>query len=274
MRRVPALLALVLVWCGWISCGWAAGQTHLTADVLRYDAERSMVAASGDVRVSAQGGVLTAERGWAKGDGGYVNLSGAVSADWPNEELSLLCQSLEYVKGTEMEVRVSGGVELRHAGSLLIADNVRLSPGTPPRYSASGDIQAVMGEQLVEADSFIREGNQWRVDTLRRYVDREESLTVSAAAIEGEVDGTEITDFVASGGIRLRVDRPETEPVEITGERCVYSIDRGTTVITGGAHAEQGKRSISAESIVYHMDSRRIEAIGKPQLTFPLNTNP
>jgi lipopolysaccharide export system protein LptA len=56
------------------------------------------------------------------------------------------------------------------------------------------------------------------------------------------------------------------------GKKAIYSIERGTIVVTGGVSAKQNKRTLSAESIVYIPSLNRIEAQGgRPRITVDID---
>jgi lipopolysaccharide export system protein LptA len=60
-------------------------------------------------------------------------------------------------------------------------------------------------------------------------------------------------------------------PTRIQGDRAVYSLARGSLVVTGNVSAVQDGRSLRSESLIYFPKQNRVEATGSPQLIFKLN---
>ncbi|HOO63485.1 MAG TPA: hypothetical protein PK364_06150, partial [Synergistaceae bacterium] len=103
---------------------------------------------------------------------------------------------------------------------------------------------------------------------MQRFEDAREGVRLGAPVLEGRLEGEDVTEVIASGGVVMETLGSRGTPVRITGEKCIYSLARGTLVISGGAFAKQGDRTVKAENLVFRLATRVIEAKGKPQLVF------
>lgn len=63
--------------------------------------------------------------------------------------------------------------------------------------------------------------------------------------------------------------RTSQEETTLSGNRAVYSKDRGTITVTGKkAVVFQKDRTIRADTLILFLESRRVEAHGSPQIEF------
>ncbi len=269
MRRMlwtlGALLALVM------TTEARASAVRLDADTLNYDPSMQKVLAQGHVTLSRGTSRMVAKMGEARTDGSVFVLRGAVSADLREEGMALGSEELMYFSGNNGRIVASGDVSLRRGKDVLHCDVVvwRFSP--TPSYNARGHVHLEWEGKHLWAGAVSRDGDLFRATGLERFEDKTQGMTLLAPEFEGRFEGDDVVEVVASGGVRMELRRTN-KLVVVTGAKGIYSTKRGTLVVSGGAAAKQEGRSVRAESLVLRLDTGRIEALGKPQVVFPIST--
>lgn len=269
---VPKAFSLVLVLCLVTALAFpsAAQEMTLQADSLDYDPARGTVRAAGNVTLTRDGVVLVAPHGEGAVGGGEFHLWGKVSGVWKERGMDLKADDVTFRDGGAGRLEARGNAVLVAGGDRLQADLLSWSLGGESAYSASGNVQGAFGERTFRAASFERQGAEITVREVAEMVDPVLRGSLSASLIRGKLEGSEPESLEASGGVTMKMDRGSDGPVKVTGQKALYSRARGTLVVSGSARAVQKDRIISADSIVLHLKSGRIEALGSPKLTFPL----
>ncbi|GHV28459.1 hypothetical protein FACS1894167_05500 [Synergistales bacterium] len=261
----------------WGTPSFAADSASLTADSMRYDPKTRKITASGGVRLVSKEGELFADKGTGFIDDNRFELSGKIRGhfkeQYASQPVDMTCDSLNLVTSSDNITRVvtaSGGVKLKRGAETISAKKITLTLGTD-NYKAEGGVTADMEDFFIDADVAERADMNFYALNVRRYEDRERRMTVSAPRVDGELEQNDITELIASGGVTADVTGADGARTRITGKRVIYSLARGTIVLSGGASAVQGGRVLRAENIVYNVESGRAEAIGeRPSLTFVL----
>lgn len=247
-----------------------ASTMRLDADTLNYDPSMQKVLAQGHVTLHRGTSRMVAKTGEARTDGSVFSLRGSVSADLKEEGISLWSEELTYFAGEKGRIVASGDVLLRRGKDALSCDVVVWRFGATPSYHARGHVHLAWEEKHLWAGTVSRDGEIFRTTNLERFEDKPQGMTLLSPALEGRFEGDDVVEVVASGGVRLELRRTN-KLVVVTGAKGIYSTKRGTLVISGGATAKQEGRSVRAESLVLRLDSGRIEALGKPQVVFPVS---
>jgi lipopolysaccharide transport protein LptA len=92
---------------------------------------------------------------------------------------------------------------------------------------------------------------------------------MSAAHAEGLMNGNnEVTELTADGDVVVTMPDRKGVLTRATGRKGVYSMARGTIVLSGRATLTQAGRVLNSENIVYFIESGRVDALGSPSLTF------
>jgi len=84
------------------------------------------------------------------------------------------------------------------------------------------------------------------------------------------MEGSRISEMDIRGDVRIILEEDAGNLTIVQGDSALYSLERGSLVVSGNARAIQGEQKITAESLVVFPESRRIEAKGKPQIIFRL----
>ncbi len=237
LRLVPSVVIFILL------AGVAFGaEVNLTADSMRYDSKKGLFFGEGNVRLSRAGLVLVARLVEGDMEGKRVRFIGDVRADgkWDDDVVELACEEV-----------ATGFEQTRN-------------------YRFSGGVRGRFGKRMIDADLMVLSGDAFSVDKVRSFVDDDLRVFLSASSIDGHIAKGAVTDVTARGGVVVKSSPKKDLPTTIKGARAVYSKDRGSIVVSGGVTAVQGDRTLRAESLVYFLSSGKIEAVGKPQIVFPL----
>jgi lipopolysaccharide export system protein LptA len=210
-------------------------QAQLSADMMFFEADSGEFSASGNVVIHADGVTFHAPRGTGNVKSREVHFSDniTVSGVWRGDWLD------------------------------LSAGNVSFFFSQTPTYIAEGSVSGVLGKLYIDVDKFYMKGADFSALNVRRFEDRELDVAFGAASVSGVVDGGVLTTFTAEGDVWLN-GRPNAvgDAVDIKGDKAVYSLERGSIVMSGNVRATQKGRALDAGSLVYFPDSNRIDAYG------------
>jgi len=216
--------------------GNVTDQAQLSADVMLFHTETGNFSASGNVVMNTEGLTARAPRGSGNVQNRDVHFFDGieVEGDWRGDWLDISAETL----------------------SLFFAQT--------PTYIAEGAVNGVLGRIYMDVDKFYMKGDDFAALNVRRLEDREMQITLRADRVDGAIEGGSLSNFIARGRVWL-----DGQPgaggggaVEIRGDRAVYSVERGSVVVSGNVTAVQQGRVLTAGSIVYFPDSNRIDAYG------------
>ncbi|MFA0888935.1 MAG: LptA/OstA family protein [Synergistales bacterium] len=266
--RLFLVLLLGLTLLSAISGMAGASEVRLTSDTLIYDPASRLVRAEGNVRLDRQGLNLTSA--FAEGDpaGERFRAWGSVKARWSEQKMELAAEEVSLVERAPRLVSASGNVLLTRPQERLSASSLDWVFGPVPEYVARGGVRAEMPGRVLEAEEAGRKGDRFWASKVLRFEDRREKISMKAGRVEALTEGEELRELTASGQVSAVVEGADGTPVRLRGDRLLYSKSKGTVALVGSAEAVQSGRSVRSESILYDLSSRRIEAQGRPQLTF------
>ena len=237
---VPCLIALLFAG---VAAGHAADvddlpdQAQLSADRMFFEAESGDFSASGNVVIQADGVTFHAPQGAGNVKSKEVHFFDGitVSGDWRGDWLD------------------------------LSAGKVSFFFGQTPTYIAEGTVKGVLGKIYLEVEKFYMKGADFSAINVRRLEDRELEISFGAANVKGVIEGGVLAAFTAEGGVWLN-GRPNADggAVDIRGDRAVYSVERGSVVLSGNVSAVQEGRNLTAGSLVYFPYDNRLDAYGGP----------
>ena len=249
----------------------AETEVNLRADAMRYDPNTRKVVATGNVHLVREGGELFAKQGEGEISGGRFKLTGGVSGRFPEENLTLKTDTLVFINSADKRIlQAVGNVQVTRSSDRLTASEITWRLGKIPQYLARGDVEGKFEKHEIDADEVGRDRDIFWGKKVRRYEDKKQGFRLSAQKVNGNIEGEDVTELIAQGALVMRVTGKTGKPIHITGQKGVYSKDRGTVVISGGARAVQESRIVEAENLVLHLDTTRIEALGSPKITFPV----
>ena len=223
----------------------AIDTVSFTSDTMRYDFQAGHFYAEGNVTI--KGNDLTIVATQANGDinGRTFNLSGniTISGMWNSDDVSLSA--------------MSATAEIREQ----------------PIYTLESGIIGSVGKITIDCDYFKMNGDDFLAKNVNRLQDRKSGVIFTADNVTGKIKEGELSQAEANGNIIIFGSPNKSGGiVELRGKKAIYSIDRGTIVVSGGVTAKQNKRTLSAETVVYIPAANRIEAQGgRPRITVDID---
>lgn len=267
-RRYPVFAAALAIA---LAAAAFAAETTLVADSMRYDPKTGVITARGNVRVTNPGGEIFSDSGIGLSDGSRIEMRGNVRGHYKDKDgnvvnFSCAAASIDGRRGADRVVTASGGVRLSKGKDTLTARSVVWHTSTD-RYSASGDVLGEFETYSIDADMVSRDINSFSAQTVRKFRERSNDVTMSASRASGLIKNGEVTDVTAEGGVVMTMPDKDGVMTRAAGDRGVYSRARGTLVLSGGAVVTQAGRALRSESVVYFLGTGRMDALGKPSLT-------
>ncbi|MCL2767850.1 MAG: hypothetical protein FWE49_03900 [Synergistaceae bacterium] len=224
---------------------WAStDEISFTSDTMQYDMEARRFYAEGNVTIKGRGMVIVSTHAIGHIDNNVFNLTGnvAISGIWNGDNVQLAAMS---------------------ATAEIGAQSV---------YTFESGISGTLGNVSIDCEFLQIKGDNITARNVRKLQDQKAGITFSAANVNGRINNGNLTEAEAEGSIIIKGSPGKgNDIVELRGKKALYSIDRGTIVVSGGVSATQNKRTLNADSIVYFPDSNRIEAIGNSRITVNIN---
>lgn len=265
LRTCAAALAAFLISIVWVTASSAA---TLTADSLRYDPAESVLFAEGSVRLTTANGVINSSAATGTSDGMSFEFSGGVTAAMETQVgvVNITCDRLEIDRHSGSEVLTAHkDVYATRGNDRLKADKARWTKDLSA-CKAEGKVDAVFGVHVLKAASAEFSGNEFSAKNVARYEDRSRKMVMSAGSVAGVLKRGALHELTALGGVEVEAPNKSGELLHVTGDKGLFSVARGTIVVTGNAYAYQVGRELRAGSLVYWLDDGRVEAIERPSL--------
>ena len=223
-------------------------QATLSANRMRFDAETGDFLAEGNVIITAGELKVTAPEGSGNVDKREVNFDKGINASgkWYGDKISLKAGSL-FLSFLEIPSCKFQGRVIGSMGTMkLDADRLTIT--------GLGGIDTPSGRD--------RQTKFWIVKA-HNLEDTSRGLSFGADSIEGVLKGGELHELTAKKGVWIK-GRPKAngDPVSLKGDNALYSITRGSIVVSGHVVAVQGGRTLRSDSVVYFPDQNRVEALG------------
>jgi len=210
-------------------------EARLSADRMRFDSKTGDFLATGNVLIQAGGLVVAAPRGAGNVQNreAYFSEGVVASGDWQGDWIDL----------------TAGAIELHFDQT--------------PVCTAEGGVKGDVGKISIDADRLHMKGTDIFALNVRRLEDRQADIAFGADDVGGTlVDGV-LTALTAKKKVWLQ-GRPNQagDMVDIRGDMAVYSVERGSVVLSGNVRAVQKGRTLTARSLVYFPANNRVEALG------------
>ena len=220
----------------------------LSANRMRFDAYTGDFLADGDVNIQAGEFNVKAPIGTGNVERREVNFDKGITASgkWQGDNVDLkagkLLLSFANVPTCKFQNGVKGGI-----GSMRIdADRLTVSGFGGVNEPSGGD----------------RQTKFWVVK-VRNLEDRSQGMSFGADTVEGVMKYGELQEMTAKKGVWLR-GKPKNkgDSVSLKGDHALYSLARGSVVVSGHVVAVQGGRTLRSDSVVYFPEQNRVEALG------------
>ena len=249
-----------------------AAEVILVADSMRYDPNTNLITAAGNVHVTNPDGEVFGDYGSGSSDGDNMEMHGNVRGNYMDLDggvINFSCESA-VITGRDNSNRVitaTGDVKVSKGNDKLSARTVVLHAEVPI-YSASGEVLGEFEAYSIDADDVSRDIDAISARNVRKFYERTRKVTMSAARADGILQGEEISEMTAEGNVVITMPDNDGVMTRATGNKGIYSLARGTVVLSGGASITQKGRALNSDSIVYFLDTGHIDAHGSPSLIF------
>ncbi len=220
----------------------------LSANRMRFDAQTGDFLADGNVIITAGELTVNAPTGSGNVDRREVHFDNGITASgkWMGDKVNIkagkLLLSFADIPTCKFQNGVKGGV-----GTMkLDADRLTLTGMGGISDPQPGD----------------RQTKFWLAKA-RNLEDTSRGMSFGADSVEGVIRGGDLYDLTAKKSVWLK-GRPKSsgDPVSLKGDNALYSLERGSVVVSGHVVAVQGGRTLKSDSIVYFPAQNRVEALG------------
>lgn len=236
-KSIPLSLLLLFVV---VSISWGS-DVRLTADNMHFDTKTGLLVGSGNVTLTRESLVVKSN----KCEGDYRENSARMwddvkaDGDWNGQPLDFSCE--------ELKAKFS----------------------SPESVAMTGSVKGSFGDRSLECYEVEMVGDRFIATKVKRFQDRSEGFSLSCNRIKGLVQRENLHEFEAEGNVSMEVSSKKDGSVtKISGGKAVYSKDRGSIIMSGGAFAVQKGRKVKAQNIIFYPATNKIEAKGKPSISF------
>jgi lipopolysaccharide export system protein LptA len=270
MSKLKNSIAAALVFV--IAGATSAEQATMVADSMRYDPAAAVITASGSVHITHPDGEVFGDNGSGSVDGANFEIHGGVKGYFNDQDgipVSLECADAYLTTADDgtRTLTAIGSATLTKRAEKLSADSITWN-SSGDRYSALGGVLGDFEAYVIDADTVSRDARIFSARTVRKFHEKTRNITMSADKADGVIVNERISELVATGGVVITAPDKNGSVTRATGSKGVYSLDKGTVVVTGRATITQTGRRLNSERIVYYVDTGRIDATGNPALTF------
>ena len=223
-------------------------QATLSANRMRFDAQTGDFLADGNVVITAGDLKVNAPVGSGNIDRREVNFDQGITASgkWYGDKINLysgrLLLSFTDIPTCKFQNIVKGSI-----GTMkLDADRLTIT-------GAGG---------VSEPTRTDRQTKFWIVKA-RNLEDSLRGLSFGADNVEGIIRAGDLYELTAKKNVWLKgKPKAKGDAVSLKGDNALYSLERGSVVVSGHVTAIQGGRTLKSDSIVYFPEQNRVEAIG------------
>ena len=221
----------------------------LSANRMRFDAQTGDFLADGDVKITAGELNVEAPVGSGNVDRREINFDEGIKASgkWQGDKIDLNAGQLTLSFYELPTCRFLNGVRGGIGAMRLDADGLILTGlGGISDSAEDNDTQT-----------------KFLIANARNLEDKSKGLSFGANSVEGVLKEGELHEMTAEKSVWLK-GRPKSkgEAVSLKGDQAVYSLERGSVVVSGHVVAVQGGRTLKSDSVVYFPDQNRVEALG------------
>lgn len=256
MRKKIIISALILILFSWPCYGLSEDDydelpetATLSANRMRFDAQTGDFLADGDVKITAGELNVEAPVGSGNVDRREINFDEGIKASgkWQGDKINLNAGQLTLSFYELPTCRFLNGVRGGIGAMRLDADGLILT--------GLGGISDSAEDNDKQTKFFIANA--------RNLEDSSRGLSFGANSVEGVLREGELHEMKAEKSVWLK-GRPKSkgQPVSLKGDLAVYSLERGSVVVSGHVVAVQGGRTLRSDSVVYFPDQNRVEALG------------
>ncbi len=249
-RKISALIIIlcIAVPCYALDGSTMPDQATLSANRMRFDAETGDFLADGNVIITAGDLRLTAPEGSGNVDQRIVNFDKGIiaSGKWYGDKVNIRAGKVSLSFADIPSCKFLGGVKGSMGTMKLDADRLTITGAGGVEKPSGNDTQT-----------------RFWITNAHNIEDSSRGLSFGAASVEGLLRAGDLHELTAKKSVWLK-GRPKAQeaPVTLTGDNALYSLARGSVVVSGHVTAVQGGRTLKSDSVVYFPDQNRVEALG------------
>ena len=252
-RRISACIIMIFCSCIAMPCyavdpSTMPDQATLSANRMRFDSETGDFLADGNVIITAGDLKLTAPEGSGNVEKRIVNFDKGITASgkWYGDKVSLKAGKVSLSFEDIPSCKFIGGVKGSMGTMRLDADRLTIT--------GAGGIDQPSGKDTQ---------TKFWITKARNLEDGSRGLRFGADSVEGLLKAGDLHELTAKRSVWLK-GKPNSkeETVTLKGDHALYSLTRGSVVVSGHVVAVQGGRTLRSDSVVYFPDQNRVEALG------------
>ena len=252
-RRISACIIMILCSCITLPCyaldsSAMPDQATLSANRMRFDAETGDFIADGNVIITAGDLKLSAPEGSGNVDKRIVNFDKGIiaSGKWYGDKVNLTAGKVSISFADIPNCNFIGGVKGSMGTMKLDADRLTIT--------GAGGVDKPSGKDTQ---------TKFWITKAHNIEDSSRGLSFGADSVEGFLRAGDLHELTAKKSVWLK-GRPKSqeEAVSLKGDHALYSLARGSVVMSGHVVAIQGGRTLRSDSVVYFPDQNRVEALG------------
>ena len=167
----------------------------------------------------------------------------------------------------------SGNVDRRE---INFDEGLELSFYEIPTCNFLNSVRGGLGTMRLDADRLLLTGlggisdpsetdtqTKFWIINAKKLEDTSKGLSFGANTIEGILRNGDLHEMTADKSVWLK-GKPKSkgDAVSLRGDHALYSLERGSVVVSGHVVAVQGGRTLKSDSIVYFPEQNRVEALG------------
>ena len=220
----------------------------LSANRMRFDSNTGDFLAEGNVIINAGELNVAAPVGTGNIERREVNFNKGITASgkWQGDKIDIKAGKLELTFNDIPTCKFQNGVR----GGI-----------GPMRIDSEGLVLVGVGgfQTPTRADNHTR----FILDRVRNLEDTSKGFSFGANSVEGMLRRGELHEMTADKSVWLRgKPKANQSAVSLKGDHAIYSLERGSVVMSGHVTAVQGGRTLRSDSVVYFPEQNRVEALG------------
>ena len=255
MKICNKIFALVIIFACLISCPSYSldydempESATLSANRMRFDAVTGDFLADGNVTITAGELNVEAPVGSGNVDRREINFDEGIKASgkWQGDKIDLNAGKLE--------------LSFYDIPTCNFMNGVRGGIGTM-RLDADRLILTGLGG-ISDPSATDTQTKFWIVNA-KNLEDTSRGLSFGANTVEGVLRDGDLHEMTADKSVWLK-GKPKSkgDAVSLKGDHALYSLARGSVVVSGHVVAVQGGRTLKSDSVVYFPEQNRVEALG------------
>ncbi|MFP4482671.1 MAG: LptA/OstA family protein [Thermovirgaceae bacterium] len=186
------------------------------------------------------------------------------------ETYEMVSDTLEYDPETDM-IRAEGNVKITGENMNAMAQRGEATAdGIVMKLYGEVDASWENGRRKILCDELESEtegdSRRIRAENVRRFEDADMDVVLRADNVRGLMKEGVFINLEARGNVKADTTTADGRPTTVTSRAADYDKTRGVLVFFGDARAVQPGRTLTADRLIYSIETGRIEAEGNPRI--------